>query len=74
MVDCFEQPENKINLVRNYNIIHHCKKCKKVINTFWDDTQLMGDFITEYAELSEYLGMVVSEPKDIICYRCYFGY
>jgi hypothetical protein len=55
-------------------ILHRCKRCKKLINTNWEDNEIVGEFIADDADFSEVLGIVVANPKGIVCHRCYYGY
>jgi len=55
-------------------ILHRCRKCKKLIPTYWEDNELVGEFIADDLDFSNVIGIVVACPKEIVCYRCHYGY
>ena len=53
-----------------FKIIHHCVKCGKMIDTFWNGYTIEGNFISGDAWWSDALDTTVDDPNNIICYDC----
>lgn len=67
------QERNLAILKRSGTIIHTCRRCKKKIPTYWENDQLVGEFMADDVDFSDALGIVVAYPDGIICLGCFYG-
>ena len=66
------QERNLKILKNNGTIIHTCRRCKKKIPTYWENDQLVGEFMVDDVNFSEALGIIVAYPEGIICLGCFY--
>jgi hypothetical protein len=72
--DKFCKVNNNAQSIRDYTIIHTCRKCKKKLPTLWNkNNEIEGAYLADDAMYSEYLDICVSWPDGIVCYECLYG-